>query len=124
MSHFVWLGKEVENWWNPIKIRLMRRYIKTAKTTYTLFLDSNDTAIIDIDSIVEKFKTFNCDMLYNAQTTAYPTIACSDSETASGDDYPYLNSGAWIGVTNKVDPFLKAALESTPDPTISFIEQS
>ena len=67
------LGKGVTHWKNSYKINLTAKIIDSIQTPYVMGLDSYDILILrnPLES-VEKFKTMNCDLLFNGERLFYP----------------------------------------------------
>lgn len=114
------LGQDITNFEMHMKIPLVNASLATITTPYVLFCDSHDVLVLDLDSLVEKFKTFNCDMVLNAEPFFWPgKYECDlvpdnpkpalpllhstrEDELAKGHPNAYLNSGVWIAKTDFV----------------------
>lgn len=99
-TEYVLLGKEVEKWTNPHKIELLKDYLPFVKTEFVLVLDCCDVVISsDLSNIINDFKTFNCNVLYNASSVIYPAEKhySAIEETICDDFFNHLNSGCFIG---------------------------
>ena len=67
-----WLGREERHWVNARKILLCNEFLRTADAEYVMHLDANDVIVRDHPAeILERFKTFNCDLLFNAEVYFY-----------------------------------------------------
>ena len=62
------LGKNFRNWRNINKITSALEIIDSIKTPYIMALDCFDVIVLrDPYEAVEKFKSMNCDMLFNGE---------------------------------------------------------
>lgn len=69
-----------ENWKNTDKMKLIIESIENIKTPYILCLDAIDVLCSDdLSDLLSRFKSFDCDILYNASVINYPNI-CNDIE--------------------------------------------
>lgn len=116
------LGTEVVDWKNIDKIKLTNKHINEIKTKYVIGLDCCDVLVLkDPNIIIEKFKKFNCKMLFNSQMTCYPKIDMNGKiydfvnfeNEINKNKYKncYLNSGAWIGETEFCKTFFNKCEE-------------
>ena len=102
---------------NPLNDRFVKwnRYDKPkyilegliqSTTDYSLVLDGNDVLITqDLYNIIEDFKIFDCDILYNSTCYNSPKIILDDIDKSSMGKYRYLNAGVCIGKTDKLIEF-------------------
>jgi hypothetical protein len=75
------------------------------ESEHILFLDALDTAIIkDKNTILERFKSFDCDIVLGAEKGLWPVTEFTDqyNKIPSSHETKYLNSGTYIGKTYKV----------------------
>lgn len=96
------LGGAVGDWRHNIKINLLADYLNTAAVKdYVLVADSADVILADdIGPLVERFKTFGCRALFNAERRHYPPdLPPFDEQVAPGEYFPCLNSGLWVAET-------------------------
>lgn len=100
------LGKDVEwkggNMSGPgggQKVNLVKQGIADyADDTIVLFVDGYDVVINDdLDTIVERFKDAQCDVLFAAEKTCWPDVNLAGLFPDTGTEYKYLNSGVYIG---------------------------
>jgi len=81
---------------------------------YILFLDATDTNFISSpENIIEKFKTFNCSVLLGAEYGLWPHTNYThlyENKPKNSDKF-YLNSGTYIGYTDKIVYHLKDIIE-------------
>lgn len=108
------LGKNVSHWRNTDKITSALEIIDSVKTPYIMALDSFDLIVLrDPYEAVEKFKTMNCDMLFNGEKNYYPdygltatgNYAITDKwkkfeKSIAESEWKFLNSGASIAKTS------------------------
>lgn len=92
--------------WNKVdKIPLIGHALFQVKTPYVLIMDANDAIITkDInEEFIEKWKNFDCDILYNASECFYPKDSIIHDREL--DPYNiihvqhYLNAGVCFGKT-------------------------
>ncbi|NIQ15564.1 MAG: hypothetical protein GTO02_14550, partial [Candidatus Dadabacteria bacterium] len=75
---------------------------------YILSSDSSDVVVVgDLLNIVQKFESFDCEMVFNAEKNIWPTDLSKNMiefEKARAGDYifAFLNAGLWIGKTDFV----------------------
>ena len=93
-----------KGWKNTNKIDNILNIIDSISTPYILCLDAVDVLLsYDLSDLIDRFKSFDCDILYNASITNYPNICKDFEETESG--FKYLNSGAFIGKIEYIKEF-------------------
>jgi hypothetical protein len=80
-------------------IKLRDNIIKYIKNNdYLLFMDALDTGIVtDKNDILDKFKTFSCDIVMGAERGIWPPTKYVHLYNTNELDTPYLNSGTYIG---------------------------
>lgn len=84
------------------------------KYDYILFMDATDTAFMkSFNGVLEKFKKLNCNILFGAEKELWPrtnyTYLYENKERLS--EYCYLNSGTYIGYTDKIFHYLKDMID-------------
>jgi hypothetical protein len=102
---FLALGKDLTIWNNLQKFKLNLEAFNLQTTPYYMGLDAHDVLLLgEIDYIVEKFESLNCDLLFNSESFFYPDFPINYyqnnkffQQSKSNSKYRYLNSGAWIG---------------------------
>jgi len=96
--------KDPVSWSRVNKIMYMIEAIKQVDTEYCLALDGNDVVIMsDLDDIVERYKTYNKDVIYNATIWRFPPVNVDFVEDRyKYGTYNYLNAGCVIGKTDKL----------------------
>jgi hypothetical protein len=91
---------------NRDKINLLIEYFSKNKINhkYIIGCDSYDVACIrKLDNIIELFKNFNCDLLFNAERRFWPPRHLPEIKNFENSIAPknafnkYLNAGLWIG---------------------------
>jgi hypothetical protein len=85
------------------------------KYEYVIFLDATDTNFISSPTdIIEKFEKFNCSVLLGAEYGLWPHTDFNhlyDNKPKFTDKF-YLNSGTYIGYTDKIIFHLKDIIEN------------
>ena len=83
------------------KIKVMQDAIENLPNDdIVLFIDAYDVLINgNIDEIIEKFNSYNCDVLLSSELYCWPPYykAELDNEVKSNTKYKYANSGGYIG---------------------------
>jgi hypothetical protein len=119
------LGKNVRNWRNVNKITTALEVIDSIKTPYVMALDSFDVIVLrDPYEAVEKFRTMDCDMLFNGEKNYYPDYGLMVTGNYSITDkwkkyeismaksaWKYLNTGALFAKTQFYKEFLINCLQ-------------
>lgn len=84
------------------------------KYDYILFLDATDTNFLSSpEEIIKKFKAFDCSVLLGAEYGLWPPtnyIHLYENKPKHSDKF-YLNSGTYIGYTDKIIYHLKDIIE-------------
>lgn len=112
---------DITLWQDRQKIRLISNVIKKVKTKYVLILDGIDVLLAEnIDTIVSKFISMDCKLLYNACVYSHPLSYNIDD--ILGDKslgvFSLLNTGAFIGEASFVDLFYKDVMTIYDDVTM------
>lgn len=108
VDNFHVLGEGVKAWMNKLKISLLEQFIKHVKTEYILSSDSSDVLLIrGLEGLVDDFRTFNCEMVFNGEKNIWPTdlsqvIVDFEKRVAGDSVFPFLNAGLWIARTEFV----------------------
>lgn len=113
------LGEGCNNWTNVKKIEILFEFLGEGRTKYTLYVDSADAIMVGDPAVVlEKFKSMQCRMLFNAEKNFWPpemNELKSFEEGVAKHPFCYLNAGAWIGETEYCkELFALAKLQSPP----------
>lgn len=88
------------------KVGFYLPYLEKVDTEYVLVIDSYDTLIQTFDKLIDKFKEFNCDILFNACWCNYPYEDIEDvSMWNATTRFRFFNSGVCLGKTNAVKEF-------------------
>jgi hypothetical protein len=117
------VGREVENWSNIEKMRLLKRELPNIGTKYIMLLDSDDTFVVDgLDRVIEKIESIpECRLLMNAAQNFWPPVLhrignsyefCNRIGSEKKSMHRYVNSGVFIAEVE----FLKEILEEDIDP--------
>lgn len=106
--------KDVYPWVNNKKLQLINDALKKVKTEYCLILDGIDVTINqDLSDIVDLYKTYNKDIIFNATPWAHPHVEIDVIENRKElyGRYCYLNAGCCIGTTKALKAFYKECLD-------------
>lgn len=117
------LGRDVKNWSNIEKMRLLKRELPNISTKYIMLLDSDDTFVVDgLDRVIEKIESMpECRLLMNAAQNFWPPVLhrvgnsyefCNRIGREKGSMHRYVNSGVFIAEVE----FLKEILEEDIAP--------
>ena len=113
-------------WQRKTKVPLIRGVMKKVTTPYTLLLDANDVVILkDIDdSFIEKWKKFDCDILFNGSWVLYPNVpsAYIESDKKSPFYHHYINGGVCFGYTDKITKLYETAYYNTTSAKIRKVD--
>jgi hypothetical protein len=100
--NYLVLGKNVSDWYNRAKIRLLVENLGGVREEFILVLDSDDVLIMSsLEDIIKKFIAFDCEVLFNSEPYPYP-LECFYSgmeKKICKEPFCYLNSGCFIGRT-------------------------
>lgn len=121
----------IKHWKNNIKIDLIKKSVKNIKTEYVLYLDTSDTFVINDIKLIEKFETFQCDMLLNSTYNFAPyhnSYTYEDKEfqeKITNKKNKYLNTGAFLSRTEFLKEFINNVYEmKSKTKELKEIEQS
>jgi hypothetical protein len=110
IKHINSVDSNLRVWKNPMKIKAIAE-LSEIDTEYILCLDGIDILLSDdLSDILNRFETFNCDILYNASKINYPHV-CKTIEN-SNTSFKFLNAGAFLGKTNSIIEFYRYLLEN------------
>jgi hypothetical protein len=106
-------GINVQPWVNTKKIGCYYNALLNIDKEYTLLLDGTDVTIVsDLSDIIEKYKEYNVDILYNATAASFPKVNIEKIEHKDFyGKYGNFNAGCCIGKTDKLIDFYKEGLE-------------
>ena len=93
-----WVGGDMTGAGGGQKLKLVRKYLEEVEDeSIILFLDGYDVFINDdLNTIVNRFRSFNCDALFAAEKTCWPDENIAHHFPESSTPYRYLNSGLYI----------------------------
>lgn len=112
-----------ENWKNTDKIINILKAIENIETPYILCLDAIDVLCSDdLSDLLSRFKSFDCDILYNASIINYPNI-CKDFEDTE-TNFKFLNAGAFIGNVEAIKNFYQYIIETSLEVNFSGFKNS
>lgn len=113
---FLVLGKDIKNWNNILKVKLIYESLKNISEDYIIYLDSTDVCITgDIFNSIEVLEKNKCEILFNAELQFYPSCPSLDpieqfEKNNSNTDYFALNAGCWIAKKEFLEPILNELL--------------
>lgn len=100
------------------KINHVKKYLKEQhvfEDDLIGFFDGYDVLINEeLHIIYERFKEFNCDILFAAEKICWPDSSL-ESLFTSHTDYRFLNSGCYIGYKWALDKFFEKPIEDSAD---------
>ena len=97
--------------WNGYtdKITYTRKFLETVDPNdIVCFIDAYDVlAVGSYDEIVEKFKSYNCDLLLGSELNSFPEHYKNHYPTMqSPTNYLYVNSGGYIGYAHAISKLM------------------
>lgn len=97
----------IGKWSNPKKVGFIIKALKQCKQEYALILDGADVCIMsDLSDIVERFKTYDKEILFNATIRRFPKCEIDHVENREQyGKYCYFNAGCCIGKTSALLKF-------------------
>ena len=97
----------IGKWNNTKKVKFILKALKQCKTEYVLILDGADVCIIsDLSDIVERFKTYDKDIIFNATIRRFPQVEIDHIPNRELlGKYCYFNAGCCIGKTKALLEF-------------------
>ena len=100
-KNYIW------KWNNSKKVGFIIKALKKTKTEYALIMDGADVCVMsDLTDIVERFKTYDKDIIFNATIWAYPKVEIDNVENRQQyGKYCHLNAGCCIGKTKALLEF-------------------
>lgn len=130
---FTVLGKEIRDWDNMKKVKLVLDHLKESETKNVLYMDSTDVVIVDdLAPCIERFSNENCEILFNAELKFYPSCpSLSEIEEferkISPNEYFALNAGCWIGrrefVTDVMEELLDIEINEHIEANRGFLDE-
>ena len=106
--------KDVFPWVNNKKIKLLYDTLQNVTTEYCLILDGIDVTInTDLDDIIDIYKTYEKDIIFNATPWAHPRVIVDmvPNRKVNYGKYCFLNAGCCIGKTEALKEFYKEVLD-------------
>ena len=100
-----------EKWSNPYKIECILKALKEINTKYVLILDGYDVVIDNWDNLIEKFKSFNAGIVFNASKNNYPGYFGDQPIRQHSSKFRYLNAGCCIGYKEELIEFYEQVNE-------------
>jgi hypothetical protein len=101
------------------KPKLLLNYLKNNlnRKKYTLFADCWDLVFTkNLEEILELFKTFNTEIVFNAERNLFPRGDLLNLYPEVGTPYRFLNSGFFVGITESIIGLLDSMdLNRIPD---------
>ena len=107
------MGSEIKEWNNYLKFDFNIEIAKNCTTEYIMGCDSHDVLLLGHPvEIVDKFKSFDCDLLFNSEVFFYPDynepVLQNWKEfeiSVAQTKHCFLNSGSWIGKRDFCEEF-------------------
>ena len=101
-----------KEWEAKDKLDLICKSLEDVTTPYVMLMDANDSILLkDLDAdFIERWKRYECDMLYNASDKLYPNLFCTDMECYTPFTHHYLNAGVGFGLTEYAKSIYQTAL--------------
>jgi hypothetical protein len=89
-----------------------------------LFTDSYDVVFFEgCKEILKKFRESNSQILFSCEKTCWPEESLVDSYPKLDVDYPYLNSGGFIGYANQILKIIDFDLDISYDDQLYYTEK-
>ena len=102
-------------WNNVLKISHILKCLEQINTDYVLIVDGRDTILVNNldEEFLDKFKQFNCPIVYNGTPIAYPNIRIEPIQELIRikGKQRYLNAGVCIGRKEALKEFYTKAEE-------------
>ncbi len=131
------LGRGIKNWKMTYKMDLAIEFLKTVETPWVLGLDGFDVLLFESpDLILERFKSMNKRMLFNAECEFWPSGKLMNDYMKQLKTYQdglcttsprYLNAGCYLGERDACLQFTSFARSLTAtkdmDPKLKDTEQ-
>jgi hypothetical protein len=110
------LGKNVQNWDNMHKIKLVLDHMDKTRAKNILYMDSADVVVVgNLVPCVGLFENMDCEIVFNAELKFYPSCPSLNNieqfeKAVSPNEYFALNAGCWMGRKNFVRKMLEELL--------------
>ena len=104
-----WLGGDMSGKGGGQKLNLVYNYIiNIPDECIVMFVDGYDVIVNDnLDTIISRFKSFECDILFAAEKTCWPEPNLANQFPHSDTEYKYLNSGCYIGYAGDLKQIIR-----------------
>jgi GR25 family glycosyltransferase involved in LPS biosynthesis len=104
-----WLGGDMTAKGGGQKLNLVYNYlINIPDECIVMFVDGYDVIVNDnLDTIISRFKSFECDILFAAEKTCWPEPNLANQFPHSDTEYKYLNSGCYIGYAGELKKIIR-----------------
>jgi len=101
-----------KDWVNTQKIQYLLNALEKVTTDYVLILDGYDVVIQDLNEIIEKFKSLNYRIIFNATHNNYPEMEIDKIQSIEKlGEFCYLNAGGCIGYREDIRRFYGEVLD-------------
>ena len=112
-----WMGGTMEAQGGGQKINLVRNHLESLHDgDVVLFMDGYDCLINETqDVILDRFKGFDCDILFAAEKECWPVPDISNNFPPSVTPYRYLNSGLYMGRVGALKNFFNESVAHESD---------
>ena len=111
-----WQGNSMNNMGGGHKINLVKPYLETLpEDDIVLFTDGYDTFFSsDLDEILKRYFEFKKEIVIGAEKYCWPDESLSNQFDLT-QDYPYLNSGTYIGTVRELKRILSKPIQDNDD---------
>ena len=112
-----WLGGDMLGHGGGQKINLLKNYIENLEDhELVFFADGYDVLFLDDPhTIIERFRGFDCDILFAAERQCWPDATMADYFPQSGTPYRFLNSGLYAGQVRHLKRFFNVYVKNDED---------
>ena len=112
-----WLGGDMLGHGGGQKINLLKNYIENLEDhELVIFADGYDVLFLDdANTIIERFRGFECDILFAAERQCWPDATMKDYFPQSETPYRFLNSGLYAGEVRHLKRFFNVHVKNDED---------
>ena len=112
-----WLGGDMVGQGGGQKINFLNNYIEQLEDhELVVFADGYDVLFLDDPhTIIERFRGFNCDILFAAERQCWPDATMADYFPLSETPYRFLNSGLYAGEVRHLKRFFNVRVANDED---------
>ena len=112
-----WLGGSMVGRGGGQKINFLKNYIEQLEDhELVFFADGYDVLFLDdAHTIIERFRGFNCDILFAAERQCWPDATMADYFPSSETPYRFLNSGLYAGEVRYLKRFFNVRVGDDED---------